>query len=329
MSELVSLIIPVYNVGRGYLDDCLESVLQQTYQNIEVICVDDGSTDGCFELLDVWAHRDTRLRVIHKENGGVSSARNIGLKIARGDYIGFVDADDRVDITYIENMVSAINETDSCCQWACCGLRSESMKPEICSNLVFSGDELYTHVIEDPVFARGVYAKLFKSTLRLELFDESLSIGEDYVWLARLALRAPCCVYTGSREYVYRNRETSAIHEKNRSPLGKATFVDVRSHEIVCRLFADTPGLVIAQKSHLNLIRRVLSSAYEDVSYRGSEEFALLLNKGVSLCKDYHPDSLRGRIAKGKNMLVFWLMLHSASPCIINYLERIKEKRFS
>ena len=91
--DLISIIIPVYNVEH-YLAECLDSVLAQTYKNLEIILVDDGSIDGSGQICDNYAGKDSRIKVIHQTNAGVSAARNKGLKVAKGEYIGFVDADD-------------------------------------------------------------------------------------------------------------------------------------------------------------------------------------------------------------------------------------------
>ena len=93
--KLVSVIIPAYNI-EDYIGRCLDSVLSQTYKNLEIIVIDDGSSDRTGEILDDYEKKNHRMKVIHKENGGVSSARNIGIDRANGDYIGFVDGDDRV-----------------------------------------------------------------------------------------------------------------------------------------------------------------------------------------------------------------------------------------
>jgi len=93
MNQLISVIVPVYIV-EPYLDRCVQSIVNQTYKNLEIILVDDGSPDNSPAMCDAWAEKDSRIRVIHKENGGVSSARNAGLDMATGSYITFVDADD-------------------------------------------------------------------------------------------------------------------------------------------------------------------------------------------------------------------------------------------
>ncbi len=100
----VSVVIPVYNVEK-YLIRCLESVILQTYRNLEIILVDDGSTDNSGKICDEYAERDSRIKVIHKENGGLSDARNIGIKSASADYIAFIDSDDYVKNVYIQSLV--------------------------------------------------------------------------------------------------------------------------------------------------------------------------------------------------------------------------------
>lgn len=106
---MISVIVPVYNT-KGYLERCVNSLLMQTYQDMEIILVDDGSTDGSGEICDRFAEREERVRVFHKENGGSSSARNLGLDNARGDYIGFVDSDDYVDADMYERLYDAVRE---------------------------------------------------------------------------------------------------------------------------------------------------------------------------------------------------------------------------
>lgn len=109
---LVSIIVPIYNVER-YLNKCIDSIINQTLSNIEIILVNDGSTDNCGRIIDEYANRDSRIVIIHKENGGQSSARNKGLDIAKGKYIGFVDSDDWIDHNMYENLYREIEESNS------------------------------------------------------------------------------------------------------------------------------------------------------------------------------------------------------------------------
>ena len=106
MKPLISVIVPVYKVEQ-YLDECVQSIINQTYKNLEIILVDDGSPDRCPAICDKYAEIDHRVIVIHKQNGGVCSARNAALSIAKGEYIGFVDGDDYIDSSMYEALMNA------------------------------------------------------------------------------------------------------------------------------------------------------------------------------------------------------------------------------
>lgn len=112
MKDLISIVVPIYNV-KEYLDACIKSIINQTYKNIEIILVDDGSTDGCADLCDEYKKFDSRIRVIHKENGGLSDARNTGLEVANGVYIVFIDSDDYVNVNMVKELYDTIIKTNS------------------------------------------------------------------------------------------------------------------------------------------------------------------------------------------------------------------------
>lgn len=111
VTNLISVIVPVYR-SEKYLDKCISSIAGQTYRELEIILVDDGSPDNCPAMCDRWAEKDCRIRVIHKANGGLSSARNAGINLARGDYLSFVDSDDWIAIDLFERVMRIINEYD-------------------------------------------------------------------------------------------------------------------------------------------------------------------------------------------------------------------------
>lgn len=106
---MISVIVPVYRVER-YLDRCVESIVSQTYRDLEILLVDDGSPDRCGEMCDAWAKRDARIRVIHKQNGGLSDARNAGIDAAEGELLSFIDSDDYIEPDMLENLCRALNE---------------------------------------------------------------------------------------------------------------------------------------------------------------------------------------------------------------------------
>ena len=149
--ELISIIVPVYKVEK-YLDKCVESIVEQTYKNLEIILVDDGSPDNCSAMCDEWAQKDSRIKVIHKENGGLSSARNAGLDACTGDYIGFVDSDDWIEpdmYEYLLNISMKNNADVSRCEFVIEAENSDiTVDSQNDSELrVLSGDELIIELV--------------------------------------------------------------------------------------------------------------------------------------------------------------------------------------
>ena len=112
MNDLVSIVVPVYKTEK-YIERCVWSIRNQSYSNLEIILVDDGSPDSCGELCDSFAQEDKRIQVIHKKNGGLSSARNAGIDISRGDFICFIDSDDYISASYVETLLTLIKTTGS------------------------------------------------------------------------------------------------------------------------------------------------------------------------------------------------------------------------
>ncbi len=112
MNKLISVVVPIYKVEK-YLDRCVESIVKQTYKNLEIILVDDGSPDNCPKMCDEWGKKDKRIKVIHKKNGGLSDARNAGLDVMTGEYVTFVDSDDYLELDAITVLKKALEENDA------------------------------------------------------------------------------------------------------------------------------------------------------------------------------------------------------------------------
>lgn len=130
-ADLISVIVPIYNV-ESYLERCIDSIIFQTYKNIEIILVDDGSPDRCGEICDLYAAKESRIKVIHKENGGLSDARNIGVKEAIGEYITFIDSDDFVAPEYIEYLYELLKSNNADIS-SCCMYETNKDVFEVCS----------------------------------------------------------------------------------------------------------------------------------------------------------------------------------------------------
>ena len=127
--DTISVIVPVYNVEK-YISQCLDSIINQTYSNIEIICVNDGTRDGSRKILEEYRKKDSRIKIIDKKNGGLSSARNAGLEVAQGEYISFIDSDDWIEETMIEKLYRNITSLDT--DIAICGVHQyDEKKKEI------------------------------------------------------------------------------------------------------------------------------------------------------------------------------------------------------
>ena len=165
-SPLVTVIVPVYKV-EPYLEKCVDSVLCQTYSNLEVILVDDGSPDRCGEMCEVYAGLDSRVRVIHQENRGLSGARNTGLDVCQGEYVLFVDSDDWVEEIAVERLLQA--NVDNKTEAACCGYFDENGKgskahPLVRTEIVYKGDRILPSAV-DGQFGLFAWNKLWKRDL--------------------------------------------------------------------------------------------------------------------------------------------------------------------
>ncbi len=181
---MVSVIVPIYNVDK-YLARCIDSILLQTYQNLEIILVNDGSPDKCGEICDAYAQKDNRIVVIHKVNGGLSSARNAGIEKATGNFIAFVDSDDWVDKEYIGKLRDALIE-NTADMAACLFCRTKSEKPQrqfFSKNIEIITENKFFGVLSEKSYAGYACNKLFKRDIIINnylRFDEKIFNGEDF-----------------------------------------------------------------------------------------------------------------------------------------------------
>lgn len=178
-APLVSVIVPVYKV-EAYIRESVDSILEQSYKKLEIILVDDGSPDGCPAICDTYAALDPRVRVIHKVNGGLSDARNTGLDAARGELIGFVDPDDRIDSAMFELLVAAMHETGM--QIAGCGYRefdeqAQGKEHGVMEDTVLDAHAALCLLARDEELQNYVWNKLFDSSLWQEV---RFPVGQKY-----------------------------------------------------------------------------------------------------------------------------------------------------
>ena len=212
---MLSVIVPVYCVSSDLLRKCIESILAQEYEDIELILVDDGSPDGSGEICDMYASRDKRVIVFHKENDGVSSARNLGIEKARGEHIAFVDADDYVGADYFSAMMSFF--TDDCDMVVSGYTLDYGTYIEPMSTLTqcsLSRKEVVQWMLQEDYIRWGPVAKVYKRhLLQTVRFQTSLTMGEDLVFNLEILRKCDKAVYVPMLGYFYYQRLDSAVHE--------------------------------------------------------------------------------------------------------------------
>ncbi len=216
MGELISIIVPVYNVEK-YLDCCMQSILHQSYKDYEVLLVDDGSTDGSGQICDAYAKEDKRIRVFHQENGGVSSARNLGLDKAKGAYIGFVDADDCMDYRMLEILYDTLTAEDA--DMVMCDFTMEDngcyyYAPGIAAEKMVWGRDEALDILYKSCRRGGdvLWNKLYRKKLFAGIrFPQGMCYEDAYV-MHQLFERAERIVFINRKLYYYRNRKNSIMH---------------------------------------------------------------------------------------------------------------------
>lgn len=224
MNKTISVIIPIYNL-ECYIEKCINSVLKQTYEKLEIILVDDGSIDNSGIICDRFAEQDNRVIVIHKENGGVSSARYAGVCAATGEYIGFVDGDDWLDSRMYEKLYLGMKESDMVIAgyYRVYGSNRLPWRNSIPPGL-YSGEESMRYIWENMLLFKdsmraGIRAslcsQLFKTHFMkqaFEAFDRSLTYGEDILLVETYLLKCKAVYVTGELYYYYYMRDDSASH---------------------------------------------------------------------------------------------------------------------
>lgn len=212
MITLVSVIIPIYNVEK-YLEQCFASIISQTYKNIEIILIDDGSTDNSGDIADRLAQDDSRVRIIHKKNGGLSDARNAGMKIATGEYITFIDSDDYVDAKFIEILLELAQTTGA--EIIQCNNSRKSTKLGMGSSkaVMMQGTHAFIELMKYKTVSPTAWAKLYKRSL---FYDNKLEfpvgrLHEDTAIVYKLIYLADKIVCNDNVLYFYRLNNMSIM----------------------------------------------------------------------------------------------------------------------
>lgn len=242
---MISVIVAVYNV-KEYLENCIESIIKQTYNNIEIILIDDGSYDGSEKICDRYADIDSRIKVIHQQNQGFVRTRKAGLKIATGDYIIFVDGDDSVKFDLCEHMLMYILENDADVVHSNYYINGKCKVEYIRDNMVMEFNRLTREEKEEILIKNvlncnenhitpSIWSKIFKAELIRKCYenvDDNCSYGEDIVALFHVIMKAKRCVICKDGYYNYTQRDESMSHTFDIYNLGRIANLYYQLHNI-------------------------------------------------------------------------------------------------
>ena len=214
MQPLISVIVPIYNV-EDYLNRCVDSIINQTYKNLEIILVDDGSPDNCPQMCDDYAKKDSRIKVVHKENGGLSDARNAGMKVATGGYVSFIDSDDYVSLDFYEILLQTMIDNDSdIVECSVVKFYENEKFDEYSDDLKVTNyetvDALDGLISENP-FKQHVWNKLYKSSVALDIPYAVGKLNEDEFWTYQVFGKAKKVTRINKTMYYYFQRNGSIM----------------------------------------------------------------------------------------------------------------------
>ena len=210
---LISVIVPVYNVEK-YLDRCVQSIVEQTYSNLEIILVDDGSPDNCGAMCDAWAEKDSRIKVIHQKNGGLSAARNAGVAAATGEYLAFMDSDDYIRADMYQLLYDRLFADGS--DMAACGVEmvfedGSTKSLTRTGSCVLTNEEAMEQIITENWLKQPVWYKLYKTELVRDLLFPVGKYHEDVFWSYQAVARARCVSVFDTPCYFYTQRSGSIM----------------------------------------------------------------------------------------------------------------------
>ena len=318
MGEKISVIVPVYNVEQ-YLERCVDSIINQTYTNLEIILVNDGSTDNSGKLCDELAKKDERIRVIHKENGGLSDARNRGIDESESDLVGFIDSDDYIDSDMYEVLLKNLNDTDA--DLSMCALYdvyNNTPEAQVTNKETWklSSEQAIKMVMEAKILSVTAVNKLYRKSLFTDLKFEVGKIAEDAFIMIKLLDTCEKIVATNEKKYYYVHRENSITTQKFSTKFLNVIEAYEQNSNIILEKY---PKLKDVAQTRMNWAYfYVLDRLLLDDNYNDKE----LENKLISYLKNHRKDILNDPLfTKGRKIGFIALLLSR------NLYRKLIEKR--
>ncbi len=308
---MISVIVPVYNVFL-FLEDCIDSICNQTYKDLEIILVDDGSTDNSGLVCDNYSKNDSRIRVIHQKNEGLSAARNAGIEIAKGEFLVFVDSDDRIHPMMVEILYEAMKQNDA--ELAICSHRiiqetesnaslSHEIRMETQKMEILSGRECVKRIYsKDSVDMTVAWNKLYKRNLFRQMRFPIGRVHEDEFLIYKILYPLKKCVYIREPLYEYRVRENSIVSEK--SVFRYKDTID--AYEERCHFFEMDKDMEL----YLESLRRYETTIAETILYLRKEKIEKELEKELyCLFKTVFRDRIKSSGLKSVHKVKYYLFM--------------------
>lgn len=304
--DLISIIVPVYNVGR-YLEQCINSIICQTYPYLEIILVNDGSTDHSEKIIESFRQKDSRIRYIVQSNQGLSSARNLGKSVAKGSYIAFVDADDYIADDYVESLYHLLCQGDA--ELAVCGYYEITEAGEITGG---SNVPAHTVLLDEESFwklcheDKGVYCtvawnKMYKKSIFESIEYPVGKIHEDEFVLHEIVSAATVIAAMEERKYYYRRRAGSILEQEDILQ----RFDLIEAFSIRLEYFLERKQYIFAEF----MFEKILYYLYDMLDGQKDRQFYRKLDEAIAKIKGTILHMWRGRIPfkLRQKLFIFWL----------------------
>lgn len=310
-NPLISVIVPIYKV-EDYLDSCVQSIENQTYENLEIILVDDGSPDHCPAICDNWAERDYRIKVVHKENGGLSDARNAGMAVASGELISFIDSDDTIEPEFLELLYSALEENNA--DVAECAVSYVDEEGRVLrrryaaqTQTMDRMEALRRLVLEDGIY-QTVWNKLYRRQAAIDIPFATGKCNEDEFWTWQVFDRIEKLAVVQKPLYNYLQRNSSIIgvgYNIRRLDGLEARFQRMTYLQNETELAALTrQQLMLDCMWHLQSVQRVLTNT--------AKRHARI--KIINILKEIQPVPMRELTVNLKYRV--WIMMFRVAPIV-------------
>lgn len=331
--EKLSIIVPVYNVEK-YIEKCILSLLNQTYKNLEIILIDDGSTDKSGKICDIYSEKDERIKVIHKNNEGVGKARNTGIKSATGKYITFVDPDDWVDVEAYENIISKFNNEVEAVFYS----NVEEYEPETGREVIVrepdvsgivSGKDALTHAITKSRFGyyTSVWNKVFirESILNINIYFENYLISEDELWLVNVLPLLKKVYLLPEPYYHWLQRTGSALNEDRTYEKWRSMLdAKIKIAETAC-LYNEELSLILEGRIYNDTFQAILKS-YLLNNKEITKEFFYKLKKYE---KSFYNSKEFSKLKKTRILILKYFILVSMPKKIVKKIGNMSRKKGS